>query len=131
MPEPDASSEPQLTVLQMAKAEKNYTSLYLVKDDVIAKRMLAAWLRSDAKCQDRSLGTGESIAMGLEAVWGSCSVDVTKLADMVGITIHTAQDVIYKLQMARLIFPDGTVNDQARSIVDNEVGSYLKNLINK
>lgn len=69
---------------------------------------------------------GEPVADTWEALWGSVKVDVECLALLIDVPHSVAGAVFKRMQTLRIIYPDGTVPDLVRKVIQKRVNDALK-----
>ena len=96
----------------------------LVVEDKTLQKVLAAW---------PMVGVGDSElahfapddAASWEAVWSGLKIDQAALAELAGLQHGPAVQAFNRAKRLRLIYPDGTVHDLARMVLQRRIKDAL------
>lgn len=127
--------EPQVPAIEAIKESENLQVLMLIMDDPDAKLMLAAWtvypIEKLPSSLLRPLEKNETPLSAYWRLWKDCAglVDVEKLSRISGIPFQSTLIIFDRLKIARMVYPDGTINLNALKILQTEVGGYLRRYV--
>lgn len=120
-----------MTALDLIKSSfTSKASLILIMHDAAAKKVLTAWTLCPQRCYDFEVNHSDKPETVFAKLWLEADpVDFDRLAAVSGIPIAMTRHVFFRMQAARLLWPDGTISDGAMGIITTEVGSYIRHLI--
>jgi hypothetical protein len=121
-----------MTILQAIKANgptetTNQHLLVFMVNDLDAQKVLGGWtVYKTPPIKDRELAPDEDYLVVGKRIWPR--VDYGKLSRLSGVHLGAVMEVFHRLREARLVYPDGTANEQALRIVRAEVGATVRNM---
>ena len=80
----------------------------------------AAWPRVTVK------RIGEPAADTWDGLWGCVKVDIDSLAMLLDVPNNKAIGIVLRLKALRVVYPDGTVPDLVRKVIQKRVTDALK-----
>jgi len=88
--------------------------------------VLAAWPRAIklAKELKGEADTGDADALW-DLGWGNSSIDLDKLVTMTGFDKKTVEEIVTRLKLLRLVYPNGDLTDVAAGLIRAEVIARL------
>lgn len=96
---------------------ESQASLVLIIHDAAAQRVLQAW-------------TFYPIKAAKVSDWKHVEpIDFVKLAKMADVPASRCEPIFYRLRMARLVHPDGTISRIADQLIDGQVRAHIRGLI--
>ena len=122
-----------MTILQTLKfngpqEDRNQHLLVFMINDSDAQKVLGAWTLYGARTnKDREMQPNEDYLVAGKKIWPR--VDYEKLSRLSGVHLGAVMEVFHRLREARLLYPDGTANEQALRIVRAEVGATIRGLV--
>ena len=117
--------------LQMLKETERTEFLYIVIKDADIKRLLVAWTIYGSCTPKKNDVNPDKTSFDelVKAAWfGAEKIDHGRLAYLSGLSERTSEQKISTLIEYGLIYPDGTANERAMSIVRAEVGNHIRSL---
>lgn len=122
-----------MTALELVKSRlKSREALYLIMDDVRSKKVLVGWMKYYPACRDFSISEkdGKNPAGLLAALWESVGrIDFTALSNLAGLPASRAQRIFERLRAVHLVWPDGTIDENALTLIQTEVGISLSGVV--
>lgn len=118
------------------KSDRDPVTLIFLVDNTDAMKVVAAWpyikrTVNESRLDDLRVcpeGVLDDIGMRTrwEMMWTWVKPDLLELASMTEVSIDKTACIFLTLKNARLIFPDGTVHDQARKIIGNYIAGKVR-----
>jgi hypothetical protein len=104
-------TETEKLKLELLKSE-NPLALLIVRDDKLALRAMITWSPSFV-----SVISDVMTARNLEEYWACCKVDFVSWGKKTNLSIKTLRNLFYFLSQNNLLFPDGSISNQVRSML--------------
>ncbi len=123
-----------MTALELIKARHpGAESLILIIDDPKAQRVVAAWPTLGPRMIDRPLKRRESFEHAAESLWQKAhdSFSMEDLADQADVAATRCERIFARLIRAGIVYPDGTISQEARDLLAGQVRAHIKGLIPK
>lgn len=107
------------------KAEDDPTRIVCLVDDLEAMRVVAVWPNVPMTWKKAKGAQPEERNELWAWLWEGCDVYEPQVAEMAGVGERAVAAKITMLASARLIFPDGTVSNLARGLIQRRVSREL------
>jgi len=119
-----------LPILKLAL--RSQESLILIMNDVMAKRVAVAWKIYRPAFKEPAAKSGEDAYDSIARFWeGVGAINFDRLAEIAGLPVTKVTKAFARLKAANLIWPDGTMSDEARKIIVGDINVYLMPMIPK
>jgi hypothetical protein len=119
------------SVIEAVKSREKLEALNLIINDVEAQRFMSAWQVKRPKFKDRDLKKGENPEDALMQLWEYVEVNLMDLATGAKLPLNVAAQVFNRLKENRLIYPDGTIPEQAAILLQSQARAYIRGLVPK
>ena len=121
-----------MTILDSIRSAESPDALYLILDDVDAKKVMIAWtLVPHHPFMDRERKKNESLDLALSDLWTQVAVDMDELTKASELPLQVTVLKFNRLKKIKLVYPDGSVPSEARKLIRSEINSYRINLVPK
>ncbi len=122
-----------MTAIERIKSvQRGLESLVLVVDDIEAQRVMIAWTYYRPAVSDYSPGKKETVEAMAARLWAKVSpVDFKKLGALASVPASRCESAFYRLKMAGLVYPDGTISGPATDLLRGQITARIKGLIPK
>ncbi len=101
-------------------------------DDAVAKKTAVAWKIYRPTFKEPSAKAGEDEHTMIARFWeGVGPIDFDRLANIAGLPVTKVTKAFARLRAANLIWPDGSMSDEARKIIVGEINVHLMPMIPK
>ncbi len=119
-----------LAIIKLAL--RSQESIILIMNDDIAKRVAVAWKIYRPDFKERAGKSKEDAYEGIARLWnGIGQVDFDRLAMIAGLPVTKVAKAFGRLRAANIIWPDGTMSEEARKIIVGEINVHLMPMIPK
>jgi hypothetical protein len=120
-----------LTALELVKSRlKSYEALYLIMDDVQAKKVMVGWMQYFPTCRDFPVKEADDPHGALARLWESLGpLDWEKLAARAKAPASRVKREFERLRAVHLVWPDGTIDSNALVLIQTEVGISLSGVV--
>lgn len=119
-----------LPVLKLAL--RSQEAIILIMNDVVAKRTAVAWKIYRPDFKEPAGKAGESVYDSIERLWDSLGeIDFDRLAEIAGLPVTKVAKAFARLRAANLIWPDGSMSEEARKIIVGDINVHLMPMIPK
>jgi len=108
------------------KNSDDLARLVALVDDLHAMQVLALWPYVDKTWKPSTDLSPSSPEEKWAWLWDGCKYNNAAFADMVELPITALARKMTKLKAARLVFPDGTVDERALALVRNYIKREMK-----
>ncbi len=116
------------TTLEAMKAKGQVMDVLPILDDELAQKVLIAWQRIIVTRAKPTDPLPESDNAAWQWLWSSVEYDAQELAAVAGIHIQMIRPKIEQLKGNHLIFPDGSIAEQAVEILEAKAERYIREL---
>ncbi len=106
-------------------------ALIFIMNDLPSKQVLVAWTLCYPEFKDSPVRSNESPRGAIERYWEEVNPDIDRLAAIAGIPVTKTKKIFDRLRAAYLVWPNGTVDGDALSIVVGERNAYIRSLMAK
>jgi|SRR3972149_2916854 len=119
-----------ITAIEALRREHRKENLMLIIDDQDAQFIMIAWTILHPDFADFPVDESAAAKKVWADAWESTlqNVDIKALASLANVPERTALESFHRLRTANLIYPDGTISDDAMTIIRAEVGTRLTQL---
>ncbi len=119
-----------LPVLKLAL--RSQESIILIMNDGVAKRVAVAWKIYRPTFKEPATKAGEDVYATIERFWSSLNpINFDRLGEIAGLPVTKVVKAFARLRAANLIWPDGTMSEEARKIIVGEINVHLMPMIPK
>ena len=123
-----------MTAIELLKSKTcGPESLILIIDDAAARRVTAAWAMLGPHNIDRRLRKKDTLNSVASELWTKAHAlfSLQDLADQADVPVSRCERIFFRLIIAGIVYPDGTISRHATDLLAGHVMAHIRGIVPK